>query len=157
MPVISNVRPHMNEDDDFYLQVAYALSGCQLVEQELKLYISEALEYVKKCVGQRLPFRMSGKDYEDASLERLIQVFRKLTDNAPLVAELGKFKDERNFLSHKGIAHCLDPMGDLGNAFTLEFIPRLHAVQAEAERLRHAIHEEGGSFKGHLYFGTFLE
>jgi hypothetical protein len=33
--------------DDFYLKVAYALSGCQLVEQELKLYITQALELAK--------------------------------------------------------------------------------------------------------------
>ena len=154
---MSNVRPHMNDSDDFYLQVAYALSGCQLVEQELKLYISEALEYVSKCVGKRLPFKMSGQDYEDASLERLIDVFRKLTDNEVLVAELRKFKSERNFLSHKGIAHCLDPMGDLGSMSVAEVTPRLQAVQAEAERLRRSIHEQGGSFKGHLYFGSFSE
>lgn len=147
----------MNDADDFYLQVAYALSGCQLVEQELKLYISEALEYVKKSVGKRLPFKMSGQDYEDASLERLIDVFRKLSDNESLVADLRKFKAERNFLSHKGIAHCLDPMGDLGGISSAEFMPRLRAVQTEAERLRLLIHDEGGSFKGHLYFGTFPE
>lgn len=147
----------MSESEDFYLQVAYALSGCQLVEQELKLYISEALEYVRKCVGKRLPFQMSGEDYENASLERLILAFRKLTDNDSLVSALGKFKDERNFISHKGIAHCLDPMGDLGDISAAEFLPRLEAIQTEAERLRHAIHQEGGSFKGHLYFGEFPE
>lgn len=38
----------MNDGNDFYLQIAYALSGCQLVEQELKLYISEALDYIEK-------------------------------------------------------------------------------------------------------------
>ena len=142
-------------DDDFYLQVAYALSGCQLVEQELKLYISEALEYVSKCVGKRLPFKMRGQDYEDASLERLIDVFRKLTHNEKLVTELNNFKKERNFLSHKGIAHCLDPMDELGSISATEFTPRLLAIQSEAVRLRTAIHEEGGSFKGHLHFGTF--
>lgn len=146
----------MSDSDDFYLQVAYALSGCQLVEQELKLYITQALKYVGKCVGRRLPFKMSGQDYEDAPLERLISVFDKLTDNKALVGELGKFKAERNFLSHKGIAQCLDPWGELGGR-SAEFMPRLHAVQAEAERLRRAIHEEGGSFKGDLVFGTFPE
>ena len=145
----------MNDDSDFYLQIAYALSGCQLVEQELKLYISEALEYVAKCVGRRLPFRMNGQDYEDASLERLIEAFRKFTDNDVLVGELRKFKSERNFLSHKGIAHCLDPMDELGSFSVGDFMPRLQAVQSEAVRLRRAIHDEGSSFKGHLRFGTF--
>lgn len=145
----------MNDGNDFYLQIAYALSGCQLVEQELKLYISEALDYVKKSVGRKLPFKMSGQDYQDASLERLIDVFRKLADNDSLVADLRKFKDERNFLSHKGIAHCLDPMGDLGGISTTEIMPRLLAVQTEAERLRKLVRDEGTPFKGHLHFGTF--
>ncbi|MDT4330860.1 hypothetical protein ACQE3E_17440 [Methylomonas sp. MED-D] len=147
----------MSDPDDFYLQVAFALTGCQLVEQALKLYIAEALEYVKKCVGKRLPFKMTGQDYEDASLERLIEAFRKLTDNEELVAALRKFKNERNFLSHKGIAHCLDPTGELGNISVAEVMPRLQAIQTEAQRLRIAIHEEGVTFKGHLYFGSFPE
>jgi len=138
--------------DDFYLQVAFALSGCQLVEQELKLYISQALDLAKKCIGRRMPFNMSGDDYEDASLERLIEVFRKLSDKDVLVGELRKFKTERNFLSHQGIAHCLDPMGELGEISSSEFKPRPRAVQTEAERLRLAIHEEAGKFLGHLYF-----
>jgi hypothetical protein len=37
----------MNDGDEFYLQVAFALSGCQLVEEELKLYISQALDLVR--------------------------------------------------------------------------------------------------------------
>lgn len=89
----------MNEDD-FYLKVAYALSGCQLIEQEIKLYITEALALVKKSIGQKLPFKICGEDYADSSLERLIDVFRKLIENETLVRELRRFKDERNFLSH---------------------------------------------------------
>ena len=44
-------------EDDFYLKVAHALSGCQLVEEHLKLYITEALELVKKCVGDKIAFK----------------------------------------------------------------------------------------------------
>jgi hypothetical protein len=73
----------------FYLHIADALSGCQLVEQELKLYISEALELVQKCVGGRVPFNMTGEDYEDSSLERLIETFKKLSDNPTLVLHCG--------------------------------------------------------------------
>jgi hypothetical protein len=63
------------DTDDFYLRIAHALSGCQLVEQELKLYIAEALELIQKRVGDKLPFSMSGKDYADAPLGHLIKVF----------------------------------------------------------------------------------
>ncbi len=143
------------DHNDFYLKVAYALSGCQLIEQELKLYISEALELARKCIGKRLPFKLDGDDYADASLERLIEVFRKLSNNEPLVKALRKFKEERNFLSHKGIAHCLDYEGELLETTALEFQGRLDAIQSEALRLRTAIHEEANKFRGELHFGEF--
>jgi len=145
----------MSDGNEFYLQVAFALSGCQLVEQQLKLYISEALELAQKCIGNRMPFKMSGEDYEDASLERLIEVFKKLSSNATLVAELRRFKDERNFLSHKGISHCLDPDGELFETTATDFQTRLQTIQKEANRLYLAIHEEANNFRGHLYFGEF--
>jgi len=141
----------MNEDD-FYLKVAHALSGCQLVEQQLKLYITEALELAKKCIGEKMPFKIGGEDYADSSLERLIDIFKKLSDNDALVTELRQFKDERNFLSHKGITHCLDYEGDLSHSTAVEFQNRLEAIQLEAERLRLALHDEANKFRGHLWF-----
>lgn len=138
--------------DDFYLRVAHALSGCQLVEQELKLYITEALELVQKCVANTVPFSMNGNDYADASLERLTETFRKLTNNQTLVTELRNFKKERNFLSHKGIVHCLDPEGELDHITASEFQVRLAAIEPEAQRLRIAIHDEANKFRGHLLF-----
>jgi hypothetical protein len=142
----------MDTDDDFYLRVAHALSGCQLVEQELKLHIAEALELVHKCVADKLPFIMNGEDYAGASLERLIDIFRKLSSNPTLVTELRKFKDERNFLSHKGIAHCFDPDGEIDYVTASEFQSRLAAIAPEAQRLRLAVHEEANKFRGCLWF-----
>jgi hypothetical protein len=139
------------DDNDFYLRVAHALSGCQLVEQELKLYIAEALELVKKCLAGKLSFSMSSEDYENAPLEHLIKTFGKLSNNPPLVAALRKFKDERNFLSHQSIVQNLTPDGEL-NYRPADFEARLAAIAPEAERLRTAIHEEARKFLAHLYF-----
>jgi hypothetical protein len=69
------------DKNDFYLKVTRALTGCQLVEQQLKLYITEALMLVKKCIGKQMSFKMVGNDYANASLENLIKTFEKLTDN----------------------------------------------------------------------------
>jgi hypothetical protein len=138
--------------DSFYLQVAQALSGCQLVEQELKLYITEAMELASKCIGQRMPFKFKGADYEDSSLERLIEAFKKLTDNEQLVSELRRFKDERNFLSHKGITHCLDYDGDLFSSTAVEYQSRLAAIQTEAQRLQAALRDELNSIRAELDF-----
>ena len=137
---------------DFHLRVAYALAGCQLVEQELKLYISEALQLVQKCVVGKLPFSIAGDDFEDTPLGRLIGTFKKLCDNPSLVVDLRKFQAERNFLSHKGITHCLDPEGELDNGALAQFEVRLSQVQPEAQRLRLAIHEEANKFRGYLWF-----
>ncbi len=140
------------DEDDFYLTVAHSLSGCQLVEQQLKLYITEALELSKKCIGGKIPFKLAGEDYADSSLEKLIDIFRKLNDNDSLLADLRQFKKERNFLSHRGITHCLDYEGELSESTVLEFQERLTAIQAEAQRLYIAIHEEANKFRGHLWF-----
>jgi hypothetical protein len=142
----------MNIDDDFYLRVANALSGCQLVEQQLKLYISEALELVAKCVNGKLAFGMTGEDYTNSSLEQLIKVFAKLSADPSLVKALNRFKDERNVLSHSGIAQCLDPDGELDHGAVTDFEPRLAAIRPEAERLCSAIHEAANKFRGHLWF-----
>src|SRR5258706_4769321 len=130
------------DENDFYLKVAHALSGCQLVEQELKLYITEALELAKKCIGEKMPFNISGEDYADSSLERLIDAFKKLSDNEVLIAELRKFRNERNFLSHKGITHCLDYEGELSQSTAVEVQDRLEGIQNEAQRLRTEPHGE---------------
>ena len=135
----------------FYLEVAYALSSCQLVEEELKRYIADAFNLVRKFVGHRMPFKLSGDQYLDSSLERLIDMFKKLTDNQPLVDELTKFKEKRNFLSHRGISDHLDPDGEL--SYTgIEFQKDLVAMRSDADRLRTAIWDEGGKFRGHLWF-----
>ena len=143
------------EPNTFYLRVAFALTGCQLVEEELKLYITGAFELAKKCIGPRMPFKLSGADYEDASLERLIDIFRKFSDNDELIKDLRKFKDERNYLGHKSIAHCLDPFEDLTELATTDALPRIEAIQIEARRLRLAIHGEGNVNLVHLRFESF--
>src|SRR4029453_16107093 len=111
--------------------------------QELKLYITEALELAKKCIGSKMPFKISGEDYANTPLEGLIKIFKKLSDNDALVAELEGFKKERNFLSHKAITHYLDHESELSIAEDDEFQGRLENIQKEAKRLRDALHLEG--------------
>lgn len=141
---------------DFYQKVALSLAGCQLVEQELKLYISEALLLAKKCVGSRMHFDMSGDDFQDAPLERLIKTFRKLCNNTSLVQDLGRFKDERNFLSHRAITSCLDFVGELVDSEIDAIEPRLVEIQKESDRLVRAIHEEANKFTVLLAFDETL-
>lgn len=144
MPTLSNER--------FYLKIAHALSGCQLVEQELKLYITEAFDLVRKCVGDHMVFRMTGKDCANFALGQLVDTFRRLSDNKELVDDLKAFTRERNVLSHTGITHCLDYEGELSPSSAARYQKRLDAIQVEALRLRLAVHEEANKFRGHLFF-----
>ena len=150
--LIRDVTQMNAPEHEFYLKVAHSLGGCQLVEQELKLYITESLQLAQKCIGGRMAFKLSGEDYSDAPLGRLIQTFKKLTDNVTLVGELTSFKNERNFLSHRAISNCTDPDGELSHPEILNLISRLEAIQKEADRLVTALHEEANKFRGHLYF-----
>ncbi|MEE9332277.1 MAG: hypothetical protein V3U89_08610 [Methylophilaceae bacterium] len=131
----------MNKDS-FYLEVAYGLAGCQLVERELKLYITAALELVKECVGSTVCFKMSGEDYAKSPLGRLIEIFNKLNNNEGLISKLEMFKKERNFLSHQGITHCLDYNGELFHPDVVEFQSRLGTIREVSEGLCIALSEE---------------
>ena len=145
------------KEDEFFIQVSHALSGCPLVEQELKLYITSAFQLIKKCLGHRLVFNMTGEKCENYSLERLIGAFKDLNDNTELIKRLNKFRDERNFLSHKGISHCLDFMGDLHHSKAEEFTQRLENIKHEANELTTAIHEEAGKHRGYLWFEDIVK
>jgi hypothetical protein len=135
-----------------YMQVAHALAACQFIEQALKLYLTEALLLAKKCIGSKMPFSMTGEQYQDASLERLLGIFDKLNDNVALKKSLAAFKEERNFLTHRAIASCIDPGGDLDYGEASKLSPRLIGIEGEARRLAAGIHEEGNSIRGQLDF-----
>lgn len=140
------------DNNAFYLKVAHAVSGCQLVEQELKLYITEALALIVKCLDGKLPFGMRGDDYANAPLKRLIDNFNKLSDQPQLVADLRRFMNERDFLSHRAIASCLDYDGEIDWGASSDMMRRLDAIQPEADRLVLAIHEAANQFRGYLWF-----
>lgn len=138
----------MDSDDTsekFFRRIADALTGCQLVEQELKLYIAKAYEVIGERVGDRMPFKWHGSDVENWSLGRLIESFKKLSNNDQLVKDLNKFKDHRNFLTHKGISFCMNPDLELDSQATAEVEGRLDKMQPEAERLWQAISNEAMS------------
>lgn len=142
--------------DDFYLETARALEVCQLVEQALKLYISEALALARKCIGDRMPFKMSGADYDDASLEKLIATFRKFSNNGELARKLEQFKKERNFISHRAITSCLDFFEEIDEGAALELRPRFATIRQAAEEILAEMRVESGALLPHLYLDDEL-
>jgi hypothetical protein len=124
------------------MEVAKALAGCQAVELELKLYIKQAFLVVHDSIGGRLPFKFSGDDYIDASLEKLIDIFKKLCDNDDLIKRLNQFKGKRNNLAHKAIADCLDDLGDFDEWAAAGGYAILSTIQRDADGLLNDIARE---------------
>jgi hypothetical protein len=137
----------------FLVRVAQTLGACQSVELHLKVYISSALELAKKCIGSRMVFNMSGDDFKEAPLERLIQTFRKLSDNPALAQRLNVFKDERNFVAHRVVVSAERFEGGFEAAEMSAMEARLMQIEQEAKRLEADILDESHKFLGHLYFG----
>ena len=127
---------------EFFHETASALAGCQAVELELKLFITEALNQVQGYLRGRLVFKFDGTDYDDASLERLIGTFKKLCNNNELIARLNRFKDERNFLAHKAIASCFTEAYELNDWNMAGSIARIKQIEIESVSLLNEISAE---------------
>jgi hypothetical protein len=147
----------MKTENEFFHKVALGMAGCQRVEQYLKLYISEAYAFTKECINGRMEFRFSGKDVENSSLERLIEIFSKFLDDPVLVKELRRFKDERNFLSHTAITHSYDYGGDYSELMAIYLEPRLMQIEKHAQSLVDRIHQHHGNLLCERYFENLDE
>ncbi|MBX3688342.1 hypothetical protein [Dokdonella sp.] len=95
------------------MKVADALAGCQLLEQELRLYIAAAHSAIRRNLPAHLPYRVPDKDCAGDSLGQLISKFEKLSNDDELIAALKAFNKKRNKLAHRAIASCINPDGDL--------------------------------------------
>jgi hypothetical protein len=141
-------------DHRFLLEVAKALAGCQAIELELKAYISHAFRNIDMVLRSYksnppspiakfdAPFNFHGDDYKNSSLEQLIKVFQKLSDNVDLVKRLNQFKDKRNALAHKAIAQCMDEEGRLDEWKTASAYNDINTVQRDAETLLNDLFQE---------------
>jgi len=143
----------MNRDVEcraYFEKVGLALAVCQQVEEELKRYITMSLELASKLIGNEMTFRFTGEDYQDRSLERLIDAFRKLCGNDPLRERLDKFRHDRNFVSHQSIVRCMNPDGDL--EFSAEDRQRLEQIRLSGDKLVEDIGQECARIGVRLWF-----
>lgn len=101
------------KQNDFYLRVADALAGCQLLEQALRLYIASAHSVIRRNLPDRVAYRFSDDDCAGASLGQLINKFKRLSVDEDLIAALNEFKGNRNKLAHQAIVSCVNLDGEL--------------------------------------------
>ncbi|KAB7703183.1 hypothetical protein GBN26_02100 [Plesiomonas shigelloides] len=77
------------------------LSGYQLIEASLKLYIVNYFRIAKYYISDRIHFGFDGSDYHDAPLGQLVKVFSKTCADKELVADLKSEISHRNHVAHK--------------------------------------------------------
>jgi hypothetical protein len=152
--IILNFAEEMNDNYREYMQLtAETLGACQMVELQLKLYITRALEVARRKAAGVVPFGFSGDDYDEAPLGKLIDVFKKLTMNKALVSDLLKFKSDRNFIAHRAFVVIDHPDGEIDVEAMNDMRTKVINVRVEAQRLGQAVYDESMPFLGHYYFG----
>lgn len=82
---------------------SHALAGYQLIESLLKTYISNHFKIVKFILGNQLYFGFTGNEYEQAPLERLVNIFSKLCNDDQLIRELRNEITHRNHIAHQSM------------------------------------------------------
>lgn len=138
---------------EFYLRIAKALEGCQLLEMELKLFLAEKRELDMRRGRSPRPTDESANSFDDVALGKLIKKFRKASKNHSLADSLEAFRAERDFLAHKAISSCLDYEHEFDEYSLTDVGPRILAIQKNAALLTDKVHEEFSKISAILAFG----
>lgn len=117
--------------EQFYRESAvHALAGFQLIEEALKSYIGFYHETVRQCLPEKLTYRYSRQDVQEAALGKLVSVFGKVSSNDKLISELRTLVKTRDELAHKAFVNLYGPQPSQE-----EFANRGSALLKVAERL----------------------
>jgi hypothetical protein len=85
----------------FFRRVGEALSPYQLVEAILKIYVAKAHLRIERTLAGKVPFNYPSSEYENAALGQLISLFKRHSNNNPLITRLKAAKEKRNYIAHK--------------------------------------------------------
>lgn len=86
---------------EYIFEASGTLGFFQLIEEFLKLYIEYSFKHAAVYLSEKMPFRFTGEEFENAPLERLLIAFRKLNNNDEVIGTLERLKDKRNFCAHR--------------------------------------------------------
>ena len=94
--------------------VTLALSGYQLIEAALKLYLRNYFEVAKYLISEQIYFGFDGNDYNNAPLGKLINIFSKTCSDKALVSDLKSEVSHRNYIAHQAALELFrkDPLSD---------------------------------------------
>ena len=93
----------MNSEEIYKLQTLKVLSGFQMLEFSLKVYVATAYNLTRHKLQGAIPFKYTYKDIKNHPLERLLNTFQKLNDNVQLQGRLNKLREGRNYIAHQAL------------------------------------------------------
>jgi|SRR6516225_3630824 len=135
-----------DETGDFYRRIGLALSPYQLIEEQLKLYIEVAHFEILRLVADRIPFRCSRDDYENAALEWLIKMFKRHCDNDDLVKRLKAALKKRNYVAHNVVGRYMQH-GKKDPTIAQSILADLEAIKEEGWDLVEQLNKEFDKLK----------
>ena len=89
--------------DQYRATTLRILGNFQLIEFTLKVYIAFAYRIIAHSTKDLIPFNYSFSDVESFPLERLLNIFSKMNENAALIDRLNKLRKERNHIAHESL------------------------------------------------------
>ena len=118
-----------------------ALGFLQMIEESLRLYVGTAEELVEAAVPYGVRFRVDKNAIENASLEKLTNMFFKVNRNDELIARLRQLPKHRNYIAHAAFMRAMQATTDKG--IDVEFAKK-HAAEVgdEAEKILGVIAQE---------------
>ena len=140
------IEPPMKQIDradvDRYMNAAQsAMFQYQLIEEGLKSCISMAHQIIRSGIPVELTFDYRDTEFESMPLERLLNVFGRLTKNKALVKQLNGLRESRNYVAHKAFALAFFSSVNENVNFQEEF-KKVVAAQEESIKGFFALKEE---------------
>ena len=87
--------------------VVEAIMEFQFFEERLKCYLYDAYKLIKLRINGCLTFNYSEKEIDNASLGKLIFLYKKVSSNEKLFNKMEMLAADRNYVSHKGfVVQC---------------------------------------------------
>ena len=137
------MNSHDSHENNFYLQIAYALGACQMLEQQLKIYIKTTHSIIREKLQDSIPYKFDEENLERHTLGRLSKIFGRMSNNAAIIERLDKFVKLRNELAHTAISKSRDYEDGLFYPESQKTLEMLEKINQEASMLRSAVYTEG--------------
>ena len=123
----------MKPESIYRLDAVKTLSGFQMLEFSLKIYISVAYNLIAHKVSGIVPFKYKYKDIKNHPLEKLLNLFQKHNDNVDLQKRLNRLRQKRNDLAHTDLLIAHEELRDILGKDLTENHVSIQEVQKELD------------------------